>query len=148
MYTPEIHWIKEHPEAKLPARTHNDILTGDTGYDIIAVEDVVIPARGSIVADAGLKLAFITPGYWFKVEARSGNGFKKNLLPHPGVIDNPYRGGLGIKLYNLSDEDQIIKKGNGLAQIALYKLESAQHSFVSEVTESERGAKGFGSSDK
>lgn len=148
MHIPEIHWIKEHPEAKLPAKVHNDLLTGDTGYDIIAVEDIIIPAKGSAVADAGLKLAFITPGFWFKVEARSGNGFKKHLLPHPGVIDNPYRGGFGIKLYNLSDEDQIIKKGNGLAQIALYKLESAQHSFVDEVTGSERGEKGFGSSDK
>lgn len=148
MIIPEIHWIKEHPETQLPAKAHIGILTGDTGYDIMAVEDVVIPARGNVVADTGLKLAFITPGFWFKVEARSGNGFKKNLLPHPGIIDNPYRGGLGIKLYNFSDQEQIIKKGNGLAQIVIYKLEAAHHSFVDEVVVSDRGDKGFGSSDK
>jgi len=64
----ELKVVKTHPDAKLPHRAHDN----DSGYDVYSVEEVVVPARGSVVVPVGLTLAYITPGYWFRVEPRSG----------------------------------------------------------------------------
>jgi deoxyuridine 5'-triphosphate nucleotidohydrolase len=86
---------KTNDKAVLPQKNHAD----DTGLDVTSVEDVTIPARGSAVVDVGLKFAYIEPGFWVKVEGRSGLGFKHGILPHPGIIDEGYRGDAGVKLY-------------------------------------------------
>ena len=145
-----IKFVSTHKDAILPAKNHPDNLIGDAGYDLFAVEDTVIPARGSTVVPVGLKLGYISPGYWFKIEARSGNGFGKGLEPHPGIIDNPYRGDLGVKLFNFTDVDQIIEKGKGAAQFVLYKMIPSYCGWIEEedVRLTERAEKGFGSSDK
>jgi len=136
-----------HPEAILPKQNHSGDLNGDTGLDIFAVEDVMIPANGSAIIPTGLKVGHIDDGYWFRIEARSGLGFNYSVQPHAGVIDNMYRGGLGVKLYNLSNNDYIMKKGVACAQIVVYKLISTNVEWVDNVTETKRGEKGFGSSD-
>lgn len=146
----QLKFVKMHTDAILPSKNHTDPLIGDACYDLFAVETVLIPARQSAVVPVGLKVGYITPGYYFRVEARSGNGFKKGLEPHPGIIDNPYRGDMGVKIFNLSDVNQIIQKGNGVAQIAIYEMISSKVDWISEeeVESTERGEKGFGSSDK
>lgn len=138
-----------HPDAVLPQANNQQLATGDTGYDLVAVEDVKIPASGSNVAAVGLTLADITPGYWIRIEPRSGLGFKHNIQPHLGVIDNGYRGDLGVKLYNFStDNHYIVKKGDKIAQLVVYPLIQPNLTFTDEVTETSRGEKGFGSSDQ
>ena len=122
--------------------------TGDTGYDIFAVEDTVIPAKGSNIVGTGIELAYISPGYWFRIEARSGLGFKYGIIPHFGIIDNNYQGNLGIKLYNLSDIDYGVKKGDRIAQIVFYPVVDSKISWTTEKIETIRGANGFGSSGK
>lgn len=141
----EIHFVKTHVDAILPRRAHPDPLTGDTGYDVFAVEDVTITPRRSVVVPVGLEVAYITPGYWFKVEGRSGLGFKKGVIPHGGIFDNSYRGTCGIKLYNMTDIDVHINTGVAVAQFVIYKLLVADVKFVDKVTETDRGANGFGS---
>jgi len=143
----EIKFKKTHEDAKLPTKNHSNSLTGDAGFDLFAVESVIIPAGGSRVVPVGLKLAGITPGYWFRIEPRSGLGFKKSLQPHLGVIDNGYRGDLGIKVYNFSEFEQTIEKGTGVAQFIVYPMIVVETSFTDEIEEGERGEKGFGSSD-
>lgn len=143
----KIDFIKKHEDAKLPKRNDPCPLTGDVGYDLFAVEDIEIPHGCSRIVNVGLQLANITPGYWFRIEARSGLGFKKGLQPHFGVIDNPYRGDLGIKIYNLSGDHQVIKKGQACAQFIVYEMINAECGFVNQATETSRGIKGFGSSD-
>jgi deoxyuridine 5'-triphosphate nucleotidohydrolase len=128
--------------------TTNIIGTGDTGYDIFAVEDKVIPARGSAVVDTGIEVAYITPGFWFKIEARSGLGFKYSVAPHPGIVDNPYRGNLGIKLYNYSDVPYEVKKGDRIAQMVFYPIVEPHIGWLGEKVDTERNEKGFGSSGK
>lgn len=142
---PIINFVKTHEDAILPRKAHPHPYTGDTGFDLFTVEDITIPAKGSTVAPVGLKLAFITPGYWFRIEPRSGLGFKKNIQPHLGIIDNPYRGDMGVKLYNFGDTDVTINKGVAIAQFAIYELITANVKFVDEVTATDRGEKGFGS---
>ena len=83
----DVQFVKTHEDAILPKKNHNEILTGDAGYDLFAVVDVTIPPRESNIVPVGLEVGYITPGYWFRIEARSGLGFKYGLTPHFGVID-------------------------------------------------------------
>jgi dUTP pyrophosphatase len=134
---------KTNENAKLPTKNNES----DTGFDVYCVEDKHIPARGNAVVDVGLDFAYITPGYWVKVEGRSGLGFKYGISPHPGIIDSGYRSNAGIKLYNLTDKDYEIKKGDRIAQFVVYKNYNV---IVEEgdIEQSDRGANGFGSSGR
>jgi dUTP pyrophosphatase len=136
---------KTHVDAVLPGKNH----ATDTGMDVTCIEDFTIPAHGSTVVDVGLKFAFIEPGYWIKIEGRSGLGFKHGILPHPGIIDNGYRGSAGVKLYNLTDKDYHGKKGDRIAQFVVYVNHSTTvEEGAANDTGSDRGEKGFGSSGK
>ena len=107
----------------------------------------MIPAKGSSVVPIGLTVAYITLGWWFKIEARSGLGFKHNIMPHGGIVDNGYRGDCSIKLYNLGDKDVQIRKGDKIAQLVVYPLVRAEIEEAKEIQRTERGSKGFGSTD-
>jgi len=134
---------KTHVNAILPVKNHDD----DTGMDVTSIEDATIPARGSVVVGVGLKFAYIEPGFWVKVEGRSGLGFKHGIMPHSGIIDEGYRGDAGIKLYNLTDVDYNVEAGERIAQFVIYANYPVEVSEGS-VVDSDRGEKGFGSSGK
>jgi len=141
-----VKFLKTHPDAVLPERNHKDSFTGDSGYDVTAVEDTVIPARGAAIVPVGLKLAYLPPGIWIRVESRSGLQFKYGLQAFNGIIDNQYRGDLGIRVLNHSDNDYTVKKGDRVAQFVLYPLVTLESSWSESIHETERGEKGFGSS--
>lgn len=122
--------------------------TGDTGYDVFAVEDKVIPANGSAVVDTGIEVAYVSPGYWFKIQPRSGLGFKHGIQPHLGTIDNGYRGNLKTKLYNFSDNGYEVKAGDRIAQIVFYPVIDLNIGWAEEKIDTIRGENGFGSSGK
>ena len=159
----EVRFKKTHDNAVLPHQNNVvDDGTSDSGYDLYAVEDTLIPRSdsapsvqgfpsevriGHAVVPVGIEVAYIQPGYWFKIEGRSGLGFKHGIQPHFGIIDNQYRGDLGVKLYNLSDMDYVVKSGDKIAQMVFYPLVEAEMSFTDEKHETSRGEKGFGSSD-
>ena len=140
----EIKFTKTNEDARIPTRNFDT----DTGFDIYSVETIAIPARGSTVVDVGLTFAYITPGYWIKIEGRSGLGFKYGITPHPGIIDQGYRGTAGIKLYNNTDTEYTVKRGERIAQLIVYRNYYVEMSEAENVEESERGANGFGSSGK
>ena len=125
---------KTNDKAVIPSKNHES----DTGLDVTSVEDKIIPARGSAVVDFG---------FWVKVEGRSGLGFKHGIIPHPGIIDQGYRGDAGIKLYNNTDKDYEVKAGDRIAQFVVYRNYTVEVS-EGEIMESKRGEKGFGSSGK
>lgn len=142
-------FVKTHPDAVMPARKHDDLATGDSGYDVTAVEDVVIPARSSALVPTGLTLGDVPPGIWIRIESRSGLAFKHNVHAFNGIIDNNYRGDLGVKLINHSDTDYHVKAGDRVAQLVLYPLVVVlRTAWTDEVTETDRGADGFGSTGK
>jgi dUTP pyrophosphatase len=141
-----IKFLKTHPDAVLPERNHKDSLTGDSGYDVTAVEETFIPARGAAVVPVGLKLAYLPPGVWIRIESRSGLQFKYGLQAFNGIIDNQYRGDMGIRVLNHSDNDYIVKKGDRVAQLVLYPLVTTDTAWSEIVHKTERGEKGFGSS--
>lgn len=149
MHQVTIKFKKTHEDAVLPGANNSEPGVGDSGYDLTAVDERFIPAGGSVVVPVGLTLADITPGYWIRIEPRSGLGFKHNIQPHLGVIDNGYRGDLGVKLYNFSDSGNgyTVNKGDRIAQLVVYPLIQPCVSFCDDVTDTSRGDKGFGSSD-
>jgi dUTP pyrophosphatase len=140
---PEILFEKVHEDAQLPKKNHDT----DTGWDLFAVEDKVIPAKGRDVVDVGIKVAKIEPGYWIRVSSRSGLSFKHGILAHPGVIDQDYRGSMGVMLYNHSDIDYEVKTGDRVAQMLIHYNIRMDVSW-GEQHNTQRGEKGFGSSGK
>jgi dUTP pyrophosphatase len=142
-YLPVLKFEKTNDDAKLPTKNHEN----DTGYDVYSVVDTVIPARGSAVVDVGLKFAYIPEGYWIKVESRSGLGFKHGISAHPGIIDNGYRGDAGVKLYNNTDVDYSVKKGDRIAQFVIYYNIHMPVDW-GKAEDTSRGDKGFGSSGR
>ena len=139
----EIRFKKTNDLAKLPTKANDS----DTGFDVYATESKTIPARSSNVVDVGLEFAYITPGYWVKVEGRSGLGFKHSIIPHAGIIDNAYRGNAGIKLFNHSDDDYRVSEGDRIAQFVVYKNYDVTIE-EGEIEEASRGANGFGSTGR
>lgn len=149
--------IKTHPDAQLPTQAHE----GDNCWDIYAAEDTIIPRSettvalvglpvpvtiGHAIVPVGLKVADITPGFGFVFRGRSGMGFKHGIFPHFGEIDNCYRGSLGVKLYNTTNIDYHIKKGDRIAQIKIEKNYNTEFSFTDIINETTRNEAGFGSS--
>ena len=142
----EIKFIKTDEDAVLPVVNHPDPLTGDAGFDLTSVEDAFIAPGCSAVVPVGLQLGYMTPGYWFKIESRSGLSFKHGILAHPGIIDNGYRGDLGVKLYNHGHDTVELPKGSRIAQAVVYKMHVAEVGWTDEADDTDRGGKGKGSS--
>lgn len=86
-------------------------------------------------------------GYEAQVRPRSGLAAKKGItvLNAPGTIDADYRGEVGVILANLSNEEFTINNGERIAQMVIAKHERAEWQQVNELTETDRGGGGFGS---
>ncbi|TLF46439.1 dUTP diphosphatase [Maribacter aurantiacus] len=86
-------------------------------------------------------------GYEAQVRPRSGLAAKKGItvLNAPGTIDADYRGEVGVILVNLSNTDFTIENGERIAQMVIAKHERAEWEVVEELSETLRGAGGFGS---
>lgn len=86
-------------------------------------------------------------GYEAQVRPRSGLAAKNGItcLNSPGTIDSDYRGELRVVLVNLSHDDFIVNNGDRIAQMVIAKHERAEWILSTELSETERGAGGFGS---
>ncbi|MFC4816387.1 MULTISPECIES: dUTP diphosphatase [unclassified Flavobacterium] len=86
-------------------------------------------------------------GYEAQVRPRSGLAFKKGItvLNSPGTVDADYRGEIGVILVNLSNEAFVVENGERIAQLVIAKHERAEWIEVNELTETNRGEGGFGS---
>lgn len=89
-------------------------------------------------------------GYEAQIRPRSGLAIKNGitLLNAPGTIDADYRGEIKVILVNLSDQEFLIKNGERIAQMVIAKHETAKWKQVNELSETVRGAGGFGHTGK
>ncbi len=122
---------------------------GDAGADLRSTEDVVIPARGRELVHTGVRIA-LPNGYVGLVHPRSGLAAKHGItvLNSPGTVDAGYRGELMVTLYNSSDENFEVKRGDRIAQLVIQAVEHANFIAVTELPESARGTGGFGSTGR
>lgn len=107
-------------------------------------ELIIKPMRRALVP-TGLFME-IPVGYEGQVRPRSGLAIKSGItvLNSPGTIDADYRGEVKVILINLSDADFTIKSGDRIAQLVIAKCEQPQVVEVETLSETERGAGGFG----
>ena len=118
------------------------------GLDVRANIDAPIEMEpmGRALVKTGLFME-IPVGYECQVRPRSGLAIKKGIsvLNSPGTIDADYRGEVGVILINLSNEKFVVEDGERIAQLVFGKFEQAQWEEVDVLSETERGAGGFGS---
>jgi dUTP pyrophosphatase len=118
------------------------------GVDIRANngEPIVLQPLERVLVKTGLFLE-LPAGYEAQVRPRSGLALKKGItvLNSPGTIDADYRGEVGVILVNLSNEEVTLEDGERVAQLVFAKVEQASWEIVEELSETERGAGGFGS---
>jgi dUTP diphosphatase len=86
-------------------------------------------------------------GFECQVRPRSGLALKKGIsvLNSPGTVDADYRGEVGVILINLSNETFTIEDGERIAQLVFARVEQAEWNVVDELSNTDRGAGGFGS---
>lgn len=133
-------------KGKHPLPEYATILSA--GMDIRANLDqpVLLKPLERKLVPTGLFIA-LPAGFEAQVRPRSGLAFKKGVtvLNTPGTIDADYRGEVGVILVNISSEDFTIEDGERIAQLIIAKHEQASWVEVVELSSTERGAGGFGS---
>lgn len=144
---------KTNPDAVVPTQKK-----GDVGFDVSSVVDVEIAPGETQTVSTGLQIAdqIVTPKQnvkvqFLKVEGRSGLA-SRGIFPVGGIIDPDYRGEIGVILHNSSKDTFKINKGDRIAQLVCYTVlasnifNTVRFVLAEEVSETERGNKGFGSS--
>lgn len=121
------------------------------GADLYAVadSDITIKAGQTEFIHTGLSIE-IPEGYVGLVYARSGLACKQSLAPanKVGVIDSDYRGELMVALHNHCSEDRTVASGERIAQLVITPYLTAEFEVNDELSDTERGEGGFGSTGK
>ena len=139
---------KLRPEATIP--TSGSAYAA--GYDLYAClpeGDVTVAPHTTAKIGTGLSMA-VPEGYFGAIFARSGLATKEGLRPANcvGVCDSDYRGEYIIAVHNDSDEARSIAHGDRIAQLVVMPYLAVEFEEVDELSETERGAGGFGSTGK
>lgn len=134
---------KTHPDAVIPKQARE----GDAGMDLSVVEEqVLLPGEYGLIK-TGLQIE-LPEGTEAQVRPRSGLALKHGItcLNSPGTIDAGYRGEIGVILINHGKEPFTIEKGMRIAQLVVQYVPQVFIEETDELSDSERGDKGFGSS--
>lgn len=121
--------------------------SGDAGFDLYARERTVLAPGAQTAVPTGVCIE-LPAGYVSLVWDKSGLAIKNGLKVMGGVIDAEYRGEYMVGMINLSNREYVFEKGDKVAQVLIQKVEQAQFEVVDELSETERGTSGFGSSGK
>lgn len=140
----EIRIRKLNERAVLPVRGSAQA----AGYDLYAAceEPVVIAPHETRKIGTGLA-AEIPEGYFGGIFARSSLASKRSLRPANcvGVVDADYRGEIIAALHNDGETEQVIEPGERIAQLVILPFLSVEFTEVPELTDTDRGSGGFGS---
>ena len=158
----KIGFKKVHPDAVLPKYAHE----GDAGMDVYAVEDVKLYPFTPTLVKTGL-VADIPTGYEIQVRPRSGLALKQGVTVFntPGTLDSGFVGQIGIILiwtpfgpqFNgmnkaefepsicIKESWMVLHKGDRIAQLVVAPVTRCEPVEVTEVSDTERGTGGFGS---
>jgi len=157
-----------HPDAVIPKYAHE----GDAGFDLVAIEDTIIEPGETKLVRTGLAVE-LPPGYELQVRPRSGISLRTKLRIVLGTVDSGFRGEIGVIVDNIAEDPcgnesqyltyidgldyrtdgemypndtYLIRKGEKIAQGVIKPVEQAHFVEVDELSESQRGEGGFGSS--
>ncbi|MCL6646698.1 MAG: dUTP diphosphatase [Dehalococcoidia bacterium] len=135
-----------HPDAILPRYAHGP--EEDAGMDLHAVEDVLLEPGVPALVPTGLAIE-LPPGLEAQIRPRSGLALRHAItLPNaPATIDPGYRGEIRVILLNLGRVPYLVRKGDRIAQMVIARYEVIEWE-EAELSQSRRGAGGFGSSGR
>jgi len=137
-----VNFKRIHPAAVLPAYAR----PGDAGMDVCACEEATLQPGERKLVRTGL-LMELPHGTEAQMRPRSGLALKNGvtLLNTPGTIDEGYRGEVGVILINLGRESFAVQPGMRIAQMVIAPVLHVVTAEVAEVSDTARGAGGFGS---
>ncbi|MDF5713498.1 MAG: dUTP diphosphatase [Rhizonema sp. NSF051] len=130
------------PEAQIPRYEH----PGDSGADLVAVTDYTLQPMQWFAVPTGLS-AEVPMGFELQIRPRSGLALKHGvtILNTPGTVDAGYRGEIKVILLNLGSVAFQINKGQKIAQLVVAPVAWGKFEEVDELSSSQRGSGGFGS---
>ena len=126
---------KIHPEAKLPEYANS----GDAGMDLFALEKVIVKPG---------EIKRIRSGIAMELPDKSGMSINHGMKVLAGVIDSGYRGEIIMGVVNLSKESYAFEKGHKVMQMLIQPIEIMEIVEADELSNSQRGEGGFGSTGK
>jgi dUTP pyrophosphatase len=129
--------------AYMPVRAHKT----DAGLDLKSREETWIEPGESHCFDTGVHMEF-EPGYYGKIESKSGLNVKYGIVSCGGVIDEAYTGTITVKLYNLSSNHYFVRKGDKIAQLVIMPYATPELHIVDDLKVTERGSGAFGSTGR
>jgi len=141
----EIPVVRLRDDAVVPRNAY----AGDAGFDLSTCEPLEVPPGERALAKTGLAVA-IPEGYAGFVQPRSGLAARHGLavVNSPGLIDSGYRGEIQVILLNTDRERTFVAgPGERIAQLVVLAVPEVTLDEVDALPESERGARGFGSSE-
>lgn len=126
--------------AKVPVRKRD----GDAGFDVCSIESFTLKPneRHKFLLGIAIELNEDTVAL---VQGRSGLAVNKGITTIGNVIDSNYRGEISAILVNLGNEDFEVNVGDRIAQILILKINTDEFNEVSELSSTDRGSSGFGS---
>lgn len=147
MTNPIVKFRKIVPEAVIPKYAK----PGDAGMDLscVCAEEVYLRCGNRICLGTGLQVE-IPPGYEGQIRSRSGWAIKEGLavLNSPATLDSGFRGEIKVILINHGDRFVPINTGDRIAQLVISPVASAEIVEVEELSTTERGTDGLGSTGK
>ncbi|XP_051172691.1 deoxyuridine 5'-triphosphate nucleotidohydrolase [Leptopilina boulardi] len=114
------------------------------GYDLKSAYEYVIPAKGKELVKTDLQIA-VPEGTYGRVAPRSGLAWKNHVDVGAGVIDQDYRGNVGVVIFNHGDQELKVQPGDRVAQLICEKIEYPILEELNSLDNTERGEGGFGS---
>ena len=128
-----------------PAKAHAD----DAAYDLHSRADMELPPMTSTLVPTGLFLE-LPVGYEAQIRPRSGLALKHNIMltNSPGTVDAGYRGEVGVIMFNHGPAEFEVKRGDRIAQMVITELPEVELDLVENLSGSDRGAGGFGSTGR
>jgi len=111
--------------------------------------EIIIKPLQRILIPTGLHIE-LPVGFEAQIRPRSGLAYKHgiSIVNAPGTIDADYRGEIKVLLINLSDTDFVVQNGDRIAQMVIAKHETVQWDSVEELSDTDRGAGGYGHTGK
>lgn len=140
--TPEVRFKRKDVSTSIPAYK----TAGSAGCDICSNERAVVHSGCRVLVSTGLYIE-VPPGYECQIRPRSGMAFTHGVtvFNSPGTVDSDYRGEMKILLFNASDNPFLIEPGDRIAQLVFAPVTQVEFTEVSELSETDRGAGGWGS---
>jgi dUTP pyrophosphatase len=139
----ELHFARLSEHAYEPTRGSEQA----AGFDLRSAYEYTVPASGKAVVLTDIQIA-LPDGCYGRVAPRSGLAAKHFIDVGAGVIDQDYRGNVGIVLFNFGKEDFKVARGDRVAQLILERIFIPKLVEMKSLDDTDRGDGGFGSTGR